>query len=430
MKYLVIFLFILCSCSSSVSEERPVLLIDSGIQDVPVDSGTDSGSDVGTDSGSDAGTDAGTDSRTRDCVQGYIVTGQSLGAGSRVDQIPRSPVTVNTDPNKMMFSGLQSPSGSLSPSDSWKISPVTNPMRSIVTASGYPSNVWDESISTSFAKNIPGRSFHINVAIGGAPIFTLIPSDPNNQHSFAGIVGEVTEAMKRFDCFEVNAVLMVHGESDNGSRTYKADVENYRNLVNSAVKGITNQSSDIDFYLTQPSSRYPTGSTSFNSTNQDILDLASNSHFYLVGPKYGLEYDGDDFHLTPVGTDTLGKMYSDSVLRKNAGLPTSTYPVSFLRVGNHFTVTYSTDVVIDTSLGNPHSDTQYWNQSLGYEAQSGYGLRLPISNVKVSGKKVELDVSSPVSEPVYLSYATYLTGKERFGQIRGVTWSSQFLKKL
>lgn len=428
MKYFVFFLLILCSCSTLPLEESHILSVDSGSSDA----GTDVSNPVVPDSGFfDSGSpDSGPDAPLRDCVQGYIVTGQSLGAGSRTDQVPRRPIVVNTDPNKMMFSGLQSPSGALSSADSWKVSPVTNPMRSIVTASGYPSNVWDESISTSFANEIPGRSLHINVSIGGAPIFTLIPEDPNNQHSFAGIVGEVTEASKRFDCFEVNAVLMVHGESDNGSRTYKEDVKNYRDLINSMVKGITKQTSDIDFYLTQPSSRYPLGSTSFNTTNQDILDLAATSHFYLAGPKYGLEYDGNDYHLTQSGTDVLGKMYADSVNRKNAGLPTSTFPVSFLRVGNHFTVTYNTDVFIDSSLGSPHSDTQYWNRSLGYEAQNGYDQRLPVSNVKVSGNKVELDVTSPQTEPVYLSYATYLTGKERFGQVRGVTWSAQFLKKL
>lgn len=377
------------------------------------------------------------------CTDIFVVSGQSLGSGARSDTTPRTPITKLNNKNHLMISNQFFEDGTIKDNSSWNLELLTNPMRKFAGMSSYPLNVWDESISASFAERIIEKSYkkkaiHINVAVSGAPLYTLGSPESNEQKSFWGF-GKELEAIKRLkpeDCFKFEAILMVHGESDNGNHNYQNELFSYKNLLNDKFDEIMGYSgSNAIMIFTQPSSRYPTTTGSYNTTSQDMIDLSEKypNDFYLAGSKLNLQYDGDDFHLDPYGTRQLGYLYADGYINMKNKSKSTTNPQKISREGNVIHIEYDDDVYFDCEKGKHHQNSFYWSNGGGFELKDAYDRKLKITNSSSSGKVVSLEFSSNASPAeIYVSYASILEENEidRGGCLESDKRVIQFLSKV
>lgn len=101
----------------------------------------------------------------------------------------------------------------------------------------------------------------------------------------------------------VDAVVMIHGESDAGNSGYLGDLLEWQTDIDTDFKAITGQVADVPFLMNQPSSMF----ASFDGALGLYEAHKQSPHHFLIGPNYDLPYSDDLLHLSSVGYHLLGE---------------------------------------------------------------------------------------------------------------------------
>jgi hypothetical protein len=137
----------------------------------------------------------------------------------------------------------------------------------------------------------------------------------------------------------------------------------------------------------------------------------------LVGPKTGLAYAANDFHLATEGTVELGTQVGDFLAERLLHPETVTEPFApkealFTAVSGETTevkISLNRPVTVDRSLfGTTHSTRHTgWQNGLGFEAKAANGTELPITDVVVTGDQARIMVAGA---PAEISYTLFGDG--------------------
>lgn len=388
-------------------------------------------------------------------IYGFLGAGQSLSIGARSGNIELPAVTVGTISNHQMLGDLFSTiSSAVTPSSSWVLTALQNPMRGELGAtnnSGWPLNAWDESPAPAFAYRLLSsaaptiKGFHSQTGQDGADITVIEKGGSGNAYQ-AGL-DEATRAKQLYSAnsktLKYGAILFTHGESDYSNATYTASIQQLITDYNVDLQAITGQSEPIPMIATQPSAGWPTFGIGSQLQYQAMLDLALiDSRFILAGPKYQFDYATSDFHLDPAGTRDMGYLYADvyALVRQN-GTFLPLYPTSQSRA----TVSGKTVLTVNFSLpsgalqfdtatvSSPHQTEHLaWANGKGFEVEVA-SSPVTINSATIVGNSVELALDSLVdpADPIIVSYAHTIDSDNipRRGNLRTSTghWCVHFM---
>lgn len=153
----------------------------------------------------------------------------------------------------------------------------------------------------------------------------------------------------------VDACFVKHGEADQSSAAYLADLLEWQADIDADVKAITGQQADVHFLFSQPSSH----TTATPNAILAMLEAHNTSPVHhLVGPDYpfGSAYASDYLHMTGPGYFWIGEQAArgwKQALWSSHRKSRITQIVSGSRVGDSVVLDYEVPtppLVIDTSL--------------------------------------------------------------------------------
>jgi hypothetical protein len=360
-------------------------------------------------------------------VYGIVGTGQSLSVGARASNAiyPAIPVA-SAAGRHWMLTGLRDGRGDVTAASTWQLSSLADPMRGAPAATAWPNNVFCQSphsaIAAALTAKIPGiQTVHTVVGQSGQPMKGI--QKGGDRPSYAGSISEtarIAELLRaRGVRFEVLAVVLTHGESDYGSKTYGDELLRLQQDYDQDLRAITGQRTSIPLVMTQPSAGWPTPAEEASNIPQVMLDAvrAHPQELALVGPKTGLAYAGNDFHLAAEGTVELGTQIGDFLAERLLHPDASTEPFApkealFAAVSTETTevkITLNRPVTVDRSLfGTTHSTRHTgWQNGLGFEAKAANGTELPITDVVVTGDQARITVAG---NPAEISYTLFGDG--------------------
>lgn len=383
-------------------------------------------------------------------VYGIVGTGQSLSVGARAGNAIYAPVpSARTASHHWMLGGLRDGAGAVTTPSNWQLAPLADPMRGAPAATAWPNNVFCQSphsaIAAALEERIPGiQTAHIVVGQSGQPMRGI--QKGGDRPSYTGSLAETARMTELFRArgvrFEVLAVVLTHGESDYGSKTYGDELLRLQKDYDEDLRGITGQSATIPLVITQPSAGWPTPAEEASEIPQVMLD-AARAHpqeLALVGPKTGLAYAPGDYHLAAEGTAALGRQVGEFLAERLLHPQTAVEPFAAKQAMFSAQSGTTTDVlvalnrpaIVDRSLyGATHSARHTgWQEGLGFEARAANGAELPITAVDVSGDQVRLTVAGNPSEISYTLFGDG-PGTIRRGALRDAAgaWLVQFRLK-
>ncbi len=354
-------------------------------------------------------------------VYGIVGTGQSLSVGARASNAIYPAIPVATAAGRYwMLTGLRDGRGDVTTSSTWQLTALADPMRGAPAATAWPNNVFCQSphsaIAAALTAKIPGiQTVHTVVGQSGQPMTGIRKG--GDRPSYAGSISEMARIAELLRArgvrFEILAVVLTHGESDYGSNTYGDELLRLQQDYNQDLRAITGQRTTIPLVMTQPSAGWPTPAEEASNIPQVMLDAvrAHPQELALVGPKTGLVYAANDFHLAAEGTVELGTQVGDFLAERLLHPNVVTEPFApnealFTTVSSEVTevnITLNRPAIVDDSLfGTTHSERHTsWRKGLGFEAKAANGAELPITNVVVTGDQVRIAVAGNASEISY-----------------------------
>lgn len=252
-----------------------------------------------------------------------VVTGQSLANGAAS--------AVSTDPQSNTNLVRVDSDGSLDPLTS---DGSQKPERSLAE------RAWESDV------------FSINTHASGSSTYDQLKKGTATYEAALDRVGAgYAAAVGRSDTFDVTAVHILHGETDQGNgitqATYEAAIAEWVSDYNTDVKAVTGQSADVIGVTSQ------LGSSRVDSVALAQLAAHRDGVAVLACPRYPLPYDGG-LHLTAAGYHYLGQ-YHGKVHRAllNAETWEPVHPLWIKRVGLVITVKFhvpTPPLVFDTTL--------------------------------------------------------------------------------
>ncbi|HEY7373653.1 MAG TPA: dockerin, partial [Polyangia bacterium] len=382
---------------------------------------------------------------------GVIGTGQSLSVGGH-GNAPAMPIGAATQ----RFHNLKLSLGSATvppwDANSAQLSmvPLVETLRAIATGypSPYPHNIYGESYHTAMADEITSlvmagssRDFvgaHTEVGEAGQGIAILqkgATDTGTTGRAYVASVFEVTAiarlAKAQNKSYGVGAIVLTHGEADNSSATFEADMVKLWQSYNQDLPALTGQTASIPMLLSQQHSAPTTaGSSSTGTLAQWRIGVDHPGDIICTGPKYQYAYVSDQTHLTNPDYERLGEKYgqvfTQRVVLGNAWQPLE--PTSAERSGRVITVHFhvpAPPLAWDTTLPMPHQTANTeWAQGHGFEVKSG-ATRIAISSVALAADSVQITCATDLpASGLVVGYAsttdgTYRpNGTYRWGQLR------------
>ncbi len=360
-------------------------------------------------------------------VYGIVGTGQSLSVGARASNAIYPAIPVATAAGRhWMLTGLRDGRGDVTASSTWQLTALADPMRGAPAATAWPNNVFCQSphsaIAAALTAKIPGvQSVHTVVGQSGQPMSGI--QKGGDRPSYAASITEtarIAELLRaRGVRFEILAVVLTHGESDYGSKTYGDELLRLQEDYDQDLRAITGQRTSIPLVMTQPSAGWPTPAEEASNIPQVMLDAvrAHPRELALVGPKTGLAYVPNDFHLAAEGTVELGTQVGDFLAERLLHPDVLTEPFApnaalFTTISSEVTevkVTLNRPATVDRSLfGTTHATHHIgWQNGLGFEAKAANGAELPIADVVVTGDQARITVAGT---PAEISYTLFGDG--------------------
>lgn len=381
---------------------------------------------------------------------GIVGTGQSLAVGT-------TPVTSITQPyrNLMLWPGSEgnSPVPSWDPTQSdLSMVPLVESLRGVATGfpSPYPANLYGETPHSAMAKEITGL---VRAASPGSDYVTVHTIVGESGQGIAAInkqTGSTTGTTGRayaatlFEAaaiarlakaagktYGIRVIVMTHGETDSGSDTYAADLEQLLADYNADLSAITGQTCKIPMYLSQQHA-FPNGATSAYqrpAANQVQwqLGVTHKPDFVCTGPKYQYPGDpnGDGVHLSAQGYQLLGEkvgqVYYQRVVLGNDWRPLQ--PIAVSRSGRVVVVAMHVPVPPlnwDTALDAPRLTE--WVHGRGFELWTRTA-NIPIRSVDISGDSVRITAGADLpSGSLFVSHAMASQGVQMSVASKAVRW--------
>lgn len=355
---------------------------------------------------------------------GILGTGQSLATGGF-----GFPVKSTTQPFhnlKLDTDGLAWP---VDPDDA-KITavPLTEPVGRNPNGfpSSWPTNIDAETPHSSAGNQISalvqsrlGRDYitiHTDVAESGQGMIRIRKNSVR-----VGVSGRAyeasliaTRAMARLarqsgKTFGVGAVLLTHGETDNGDPHYEDEVRQLAADYNADLKLITGQRQDVLMIVSQQNRL---GDYAPATTAQWKAGVDDPRHIVCAGPKYQYRYtDFDQLHMVGESYRMLGEKYGqvyfERVVMGHAWRPLE--PLDARRHGAQVSIKFHVPVkplTWDTTLASPHPSSTEWSHGQGFELVDASGKPVGIRSAEIrGGDSVVLELDRDPGSEARLSYA-------------------------
>ncbi len=223
--------------------------------------------------------------------------------------------------------------------------------------------------------------------LGAAPYSSLSKGSSQYTQFMAQFSAAVTRAgaLSPSRSLRVPAIQLVHGESDNGSASYPANLVTWQSDLETDIQAATGQTEHVVLLQTQVGAWQKLNGVATSRTPIDQLD-AAEAHPGLIavcGPKYHLAYNpGDGYHLSAAGYCRMGGMYAKCwETIRNGGQWAPLVPTAIARSGATVTVTYHVpagSITLDTSeVSDPGNYGFEWSDD-------GTGGATSISSVSVT----------------------------------------------
>lgn len=198
----------------------------------------------------------------------------------------------------------------------------------------------------------------------------------------------------------VNAVVVVHGESDGGT-TYAADIAQWQADYEADLLAITGESKTLPMLHSQVSSF---GQDSLARSTYAMLQAHEDNptKTILVCPKYVFTY-ADGIHLTAASMTLLGDYYGKALYAlMNGGSFTPLRPTSLVRSGAVITISFTgrvgSLVLDDTTITDPGNYGFVWSQT-GGTARSIASVALINSDTQIQ-ITLDGDPGSPTAQTI------------------------------
>ena len=361
-----------------------------------------------------------------------IGTGQSLSVGARAQQ----PVSTAQPYNNMKLSTGALPWPIDPNSEALKLEPLVEPIGR--KQPSYP-NAWPTNISgaetphtamanaiTALVKANFNRDF---ISIHGAfgedgQGYKYIKKNPDkdprniNGHAYEGSLVEIKAisrlAKEQKKTFGVGAIIVTHGESDNGSATYDQMLHQMWTDYNADIPPITGQTQKVLLIVSQQNA--------YNRSNSALAMWRATDEYpgeiVCSGPKYQYPAFTDALHMTAVGYQLLGEKYGEvyyeRVILGKDWRPLE--PTKVSREGKVITVQFhvpNAPLVWETEFDNPHDTVPEWKNGKGFEVitGAGNGTKVAIESVAIKGDSVVITCAGDPGEGARVGYAQ--TGEQR-----------------
>ena len=375
---------------------------------------------------------------------GVIGTGQSLSVGGH-GNAPAMPIGATTQP----FHNLKLSLGkaTVPPFDptnaALSVVPLVEPLRAIATSypSPYPANIYGETYHTAMSDEITalvmadGAADYVTaqseVGEAGQAISVLqrgATQTATTGRAYAASMFEAAAlarlAAAQGKTYGVGAIVLTHGEADNASPTFEADMLTLWSSYQQDLPGVTGQPSTwtIPMLLSQQHSAPTTvGSTAASTQAQWKIGVDHPGQILCTGPKYQYGYVSDQTHLINTDYERLGEKYAEvfvqRVVQGNDWQPLQ--PIAASRSGSVITVSFHVPVPPldwDTALPAPHATSnKAWASGKGFEVLAGT-TEVAISGVEISGNTVAITCATDLpATGVTVGYAMSADAAPRAG---------------
>lgn len=295
--------------------------------------------------------------------------------------------------------------------------------------SEYPINIGGESpevsMSNTLATLLSQKFIPSCVGQGGAAMSVIEKNGTGN--AFRAAIYEAKAIHYLQAGYQVAATMLTHGEADStvAVATYQAQIVQLQSDLQSDIKAVTGQVSDIPMLVSQQNAFPGIGGGTINKSAiaQWNACVASPNSIVGVCPKYQYTYQGDRAHLTNTGYKLLGEKYAQALYHIiTIGSWKPLYAIGFSRTGNAISVSFNLPVpplVFDGVSSAPHqSGTTYgdngsvfggghtgWTAGKGFELWSGGYGGTPIA---ITSCTITVDfqvIVTGASQPDTVSYA-------------------------
>jgi len=227
----------------------------------------------------------------------------------------------------------------------------------------------------------------------------------------AQVMAGLASATALGQTYEVRAMAVIHGESDHidyppeGNTGYAASLLEWRADYEADIQAMTGQTAPVRFFYCQVSSWTAYGAAHSRIPEQQrVVALENSDRFYLVGPKYFLQYT-DGVHLTGEATRLLGEYYGKALRRVYLdGLAWAPLGPTGATIQN------GVEVVVDFAVPTPplvFDEVAVTNPgNFGFVFTDGSGNPPAISTVAVTGPtQVTVTLGGPPGPQARLLYA-------------------------
>ncbi|MBN2197526.1 MAG: dockerin [Polyangiaceae bacterium] len=375
---------------------------------------------------------------------GIVGTGQSLAVGT-------TPITSTTQPyNNLMLSLGEAtvPPWDAASDPTLEMVPLVEPLRSLHRGypAPYPGNLFGETPHSAMANALtflakcpdPTLDFitvHTVVGESGQGMVALEKqtgdSTGETGRAYAATLFEA-EAITRLAAeagktYGIGAIVMTHGETDNGSSGYKNQLLTLWTDYNADLAAITGQTATIPMYLSQQHA-YPNegvGGRPLVNTVLWELGVEHPGDFVVTGPKYQYPGNDDGVHLAVEGYQALGEktaqVYYERTVLGRDWQPLQ--PTSAERDGRVVTVHFNVPVPPlrwDEGLDAPL--IAEWANGRGFELRNG-SFRRQIESVAIVGDTVEITAAEDLpASGLMVAYALSSQGGQMTTASFAVRW--------
>ena len=379
--------------------------------------------------------------RARFDLTGIIGTGQSLSVGA---QAP-TPSTTATQPHfhnlKLDLGGAQVPP--FDPSlASLSLVPLVEPIRPFATTfpSAYPANIYGETPHAAMAAQVTAMARRAGVR-DYATVHTVVGESGQGMSVIDKAAVEVdvgatsTGRAYRATLFEasaierlataggktygVGAIVLTHGETDNGNPDYEAQMVQLASDYNHDLKAITGQRATIPLITSQqhgiPFAAGQQFGMPLSTTAEWRIGVDHPEDFVCAAPKYQYPYAADNLHLVTRGYELLGEKYGEVYFQRvvlgRRWQPLQ--PLAVRRAGRIIAVRFHVPdppLAWDPVLPEPHQTAlTQWSRGRGFELRQG-ATPLTITAVRIIGDTVLIVADADVPAGATVGYAATSDG--------------------
>jgi hypothetical protein len=412
---------------------------------VPADGQDDDAS--GTIALGDPGTEAGAEQAVTASllmpfnITGIVGTGQSLSVGAQATVFSAAARQPHFNNLKLALNGTQVPpfnpnAGALS------LVPLVESLRPLATTfpSAYPANLYGETPHAAMAAQVTmlarqaGAADYVtaHTVVGesgqGMSVINKTAIEVVNGNTSTGRAYSATlfeaAAIKRLAAargktYGIGAIVLTHGETDNGNPGYEAAMVQLWSDYNQDLKAITGQSEPIPLFTSQqhsiPFSAGQRFGMPLSTTAEWRVGIDNPGNIICSGPKYQYPYAPDNVHLGTRGYELLGEkvgeIYFHRVIMGRPWQPLQ--PIGVRRTGRIVAVRFhvpAPPLAWDTKLPMPHqTQLTEWAQGRGFELRTG-NTPLTISSVHIVSDTVLIIAAADVPSGATVGYAATSDG--------------------